>query len=480
VVREDIEDVNRRHPVRAPQRRKMPALPGLMFWGTASPEHLIPQNDWAGEFGPSITVIHPSPTSTAFFGNTDFTVATWVRPTNIAASTLQIPYSQWNWNGNERKFYLFNDTTNNRAGFAVFGTLASGAGASAAVTTQGGLGRMVDRSWYRLVGIHRRGVDITFYLNNQLVGTTLWTAGVNPGTGPNPQQPWIGGISRGGINYDMNQYWRGQIGPTCYSTRVWSPEEVAWDYNGGRGRRYAELGEPGTHGENLLTDLVAFWQMTEEDTGTGPYIVRRDSHTGGHHLTNLQHTHPGSAPGVLAKLEPVADDERVHQLTDRSPRGNSIVQPDQALRPFWDAESEVISIEAGNVFVNPGLTGLDGRALSLYLVSVLEDSTEAEPWLHVSEGGMENSGVKIYRDGSTLRVRAWIGGGLRELTCGLSYPAERLLEVHYDGRQVSVWENGRMNAFAPCPGGFDHPLTQLALGPVQGFKELLIYNEAHQ
>lgn len=469
-----------------PRRRHWPVLRNLVFWGTAHPRYIVPQNDWArgsDSGSDSMSIIYPDDAETAFFGNTDFTVATWVKPTNTSAHATQSPYSQWNWNGLERKFCFINNSSllpspppfsPNSVGFFVCKVGIGNQG----ITTSS---KMLDGNWYRLVGIHKMGLAISFYVNNQFVGSVPWIHGVETGHGLYPQQPWLGGISAGGINFALNEHWRGHIGPTCYYNRVWMSQEVAWDYNGGRGRRYSELGHAGTDGESLLDDLVAFWQLTEEDTRGGLYSVRRDSHTGRHDLTKrIGGFNPVSVAGVLPKVEPIADDERIHQLTDRSPQGNSIVQPDHAFRPYWDAQSRVISIEPGAVFTKAGFTGLPGRQLSLYLVSILTDSTENKPWLHLSAGGSGNTGLRIYRENERLKVKAWIGGSARELSYHLSYPAERLLELHYNGYRLSLWENGQQRASVVATGGFANPLSRLDLGPGQGLKELLIYNEAHR
>jgi len=415
-----------------------------VFWGTAEPRHVVPQNDWAANCK-SINIIHPDTTATEFFGDTDFTVATWVKPTNVSAFDRQSPYSQWNWNGEERKFYFVNDNAADYVGFSVFKKGIN----EGSVTTLGGLGKMVNDKWYRLVGIHRKNVRISLYINGQFVGSVAWTHGVEPADGPIPQQPWLGGISRGGPNYDVDQYWRGVIGPTCYYTRAWTFQEVIWDYNKGKGRRYSELGRAGTDGELLLNNLIAFWQLTEQDTGLDPYIVRRDSHVGHHDLTQRIGGSPVSVEGILPKRS-IADDERVHQLTDRSPKDNSLIQPDHDRRPYWDAQSQVISIEPGNLLMNTAFTGLHGAKLSLYLVSILKRSTEPRPWLFLSHGGIANPGLKIYQEDDMLKVKAWIGGNIKELSYRLSYPAERLIEIHYNGHRLSLWENGRQRAAVPA------------------------------
>lgn len=454
---------------------RKPAMRNLVFWGTAGADYVVPQQDWASAFEGSF--LYPSETTTAFFGDTDFTVAAWVKPTNTAANNIQYPYSQFNngTSGAESKFYFVNNDSLNYVGFGVHKNAAPG---SSEVTTQGGLGKMLNNKWYRLVGIHKKGIEISLFVNNQFAGSVPWTHGVETGQGP--LQPWLGGVSRGATNYDVNHYWRGCIGPTCYYTRVWTPQEVAWDYNSGVGRRYSELGATGTDGSNLLSDLVAWWDLTEEDTGLGLYIVRRDSHTGQHHLTRIIRDNPVSVSGILPKTEPIDDDDRVQELTDRSPQGNSIVQTDDALRPYWDARFELVSIEPGAVFANTNFTGLTGHELSLYLVSVVNESEENQPWLHLSDGGGANTGLKIYRENDTLKVKAWIGGSVRELSCALSYPAERLFEIHFNGTRLSLWENGQRKATVRASGSFDDPLNRLDLGPRQGLKELLIYDEAHK
>ena len=451
-----------------------PVLDKLVFWGTAAPPHVVSQNDWAADFR-SVNIIYPDTTTTAFFGDTDFTVATWVKPTNVSAFDQQVPYSQWNGNGGERKFYFVNDNAADYVGFFVF---KQGFG-DAGVTTLGGHGKMVNGNWYRLVGIHRKDHNVSLYRNGQFVDLTAWTHGVESADEPTRQQPWVGGLSRGGINYDPDRFWRGAIGPTCYYTRPWTSQEVVWDYNDGKGRRYSELGRAGTDGELLLNNLIAFWQLTEQDTGLGPYIVRRDSHTGHHDLTQRIGGSPVSVEGILPKKS-IADDERVYQLTDRSPEGNSLTQSDNDRRPYWDAQSHVVSIEPGNLLKNTAFTGLHGAQLSLYLVSILKRSTELRPWLFLSHGGIANPGLKIYREDDMLKVKAWIGGGTKELSYRLSYPAERLIEIHYNGHRLSLWENGRQRAAVHATGGFTHPLDTLDLGPDHGFSELMIYDEAHR
>lgn len=111
-------------------------------------------------------------------------------------------------------------------------------------------------------------------------------------------------------------------------------------------------------------------------------------------------------------------------------------------------------------------------------MSVVNHGSENEPWLHLSSGGRDNTGLKIYRENNTLSVKAWIGGKTRRLSYVLSYPAERLFDVHYNGTRLSLWENGERKATVAAAGGFDGLPDRLELGPKQGLRELLIYNEA--
>jgi hypothetical protein len=462
-----------------------PTARDLIFWGTASPHHVIAQNDWAGEFGRSGgSIIYPAPVTTAFFGDTDFTVATWVQPSDTCAYHRQYPYTQWNETGTaagvERKFAFFNDVSLNQVGFSVYKAPAGEATVSRA-------GSLTKGRWYRLVGIHRKGSHVAFHVDAHLVGSRPWPHGVEPCDVPSRQLPWLGGVSLGGRNSHPEMYWRGLIGPTCYYTRAWTDREVAWDYHQGRGRRYGELGAPGTHGAHLRDGLVAFWPMTEEDRRNSPYlhqenlpniVIRQDAHTGGHHLASLLGAFPLSGPGVLRRTDPVADDDRIHQVTDRSRLRNHVCQPDHALRPYWDSQSRVVSIEPGTSLESPALRGLDGRYLSLFLVSVLGESTEADPWVHISHDGVPDTGLKLFRDGGALTAKAWIGRGESTVSCDVPYPVERLVEVHFDGKELRLFANGEPRASTAIAGRFADPLDHLTLGPTQGLRELLIYNRS--
>lgn len=447
-----------------------PELHDLVFWGTADPAYLPPPAARAGVFGtPNVSFIAPQPT-TAFFGDADLTVASWVMPTDTGAFARQSPYCQWNINGNERKFYFANDVDSDQIEFGVFK-----APAAAVLTTQGAMANGV---WYRLVGCHDEGNQmIRLYVNGQLVDSRSHTAGIETGDGLSPQRPWLGDFSRGDTNYDVNQFWRGFIGPTSYYARVWSPQEVSWDYNAGSARGYGEVGQAGTDGAALLNGLVAHWEMTEEDTGLGPYVVRRDASAGQHHLHELG-THPTSAPGILANPEPIGESQRIERWVDRSPLQNDLTQSDHARRPFWDSRTDVVSIEAGTSLARTGLAGLDGDELSVYVVSIVKDAAPGDPWLRLDGGA--GPGLTLYRDGDRVVANASIGGRTRELSFQLSYPAERLLEVHYDGRRFSLWENGSLKASTRAAGGVGQQLTALQLGPSQGLSELLLYNGAHR
>jgi hypothetical protein len=441
----------------------------------ADPTDLTPAAAWAGVFGtPNVSFVSPR-TTTAFFGDTDLTVASWVMPTDTAAFPEQYPYCQWNMNGSERKFYFVNDVASDAIRFGV-----SKAGTSVAATTQGGLGAMRNGSWYRLVGCHEKGNESRLYVNGQLADRRPHTIGIETGDGPAPQQPWLGGLCRGGISYDVNQYWRGRIGPTSYYTRSWTQQEASWDYNAGAGRGHRELGQLGTGGAALLTGLVAHWEMTEEDTGVGPYVPRRDASPSRHDLHPVQDgTQPRSGAGILPRADPIGEGDRVQRWIDRSPLGNDLTQSDGDRRPYWDSRAKVLSLEAGTSLSRSGLAGLSGRELSIYVVTIVKDATLGDPWLGIRGAGPA-SGLALYRDRDRLVASAWIGGRTRELSFRLSYPAERLIELHYGGGRCSLWENGTARASTRAVGGFGQPLTSLLLGPRQGLGELLIYNQAHQ
>jgi hypothetical protein len=444
----------------------------LVFWGTADPAYLRPAEDWAGVFGtPSVTLLAPQPT-TAFFGNADLTVATWALATDSAAFARQSPYSQWNVNGVERKFWFINDVAADAIEFAVWK-------APSTHTVATGLGAMREGRWYRLVGCHSNGNEIRLYVNGRLVDSRPHTAGLESGDGARPQFPWLGDLSRGDTNYDVDAFWRGLIGPTSYYTRTWTPQEVAWDYNSGQGRAYDELGRPGTDGAALRNGLVAHWEMTEEDTGAGAYVVRRDASPGGHDLYTV---YPGmrvrSAVGILPRTDAVAESDRVQRWVDRSPLGNDLTQSDNEQRPFWDAGAQVLSVEDGTWLSRSRLAGLAGRELSLYVTSIVKASTLREPWLRLRGPGGE--ALRLYRTQDRLVADAWIGGRRRQLSFGLSYPAERLIELHYGHGRLSLWENGTVRASTRAAGGFGQRLTSLRVGPDQGLSEVLIYDEAHQ
>jgi len=448
-----------------------PEARNLAFWGTAKPSYLQPAAVWAGKFGPpGLQFIRPRATS-AFFGDTDLTVATWVMPTDTAAFAEQCPYSQWNVNGEERKFYFLNNVAKNTIEFGIF-KKPDNVTAKTQVAMRNGV-------WYRLVGVHEHGKEIRLYVDGQLLARQPHTFGIGTGEGARPQLPWLGNRSCGDTNYDANSYWRGLIGPTSYYTRVWTEQEVAWDYNGGSARRYCELGQRETASAAMHDALVAHWEMTEEDTGVGPYIPRRDASPGQHHLHPVAGgTHPRCAVGILQKTEAIEESDRVERWIDRSALGNHLTQGVNEQRPFWDANANVVSVEAGTSLACTTVAGLAGQELSVYLVSIIKAAHTTDPWLHLSGGG-QATGLQLFRHQDRLVAETWIGGQRQELSFALSYPAERLIELHYGHGRLSLWESGSMKASTPAVGGFGQ-LTSLRLGPSQGLSELLIYDEAHQ
>jgi hypothetical protein len=188
--------------------------------------------------------------------------------------------------------------------------------------------------------------------------------------------------------------------------------------------------------------------------------------------------HVRSAVGILPRTDAIAESERVQTWVDRSPLGNDLTQPDNEHRPFWDANAQVVSIEDGTWLSRSRLAGLAGRELSVYVVSIVKEATTREPWLRLR--GPNGEALRVYRSQDRLVADARIGGRRRQLSFALSYPAERLIEVHYGHGRLSLWENGAQRASTRAAGGFGQRLTSLRLGPDQGLTEVLVYDEAPQ
>lgn len=442
----------------------------LACWYTAAVPSLRPPAHPASRFGPDITVLRPAAGTTAFMGDTSFTVAAWVQPTDTAAAAIQYPCTQWNVNGPERRFWLQNDSGSQHVEFTVCRDFRA-----ATARTGAGHGALQNGRWYRLVGVHRHGVGIELHVDGALVARTAWADGVESGDGPQPQQPWIGGISRGDDNYDRGSQWRGGIGPVLYAERAWTVDEIAWDYNGGGGRPYEALLGALPPDVRPLDGLVAFWPMTEEDDGIGPYVIRRDAHVGGHHLQTLGSSRPVSGPGFLARSSPITDGERVHQVLDRTPAAVPLDEQAPRAGPHWDEDGEALDLQDSPLSTAPGrLTAIDRRDLSLLVVAALQDSAPDAPWLHLSHQGDPETGLKLYHDGGQLVLQARVGGAMHRLISSLDLPAERLIEVRYRLGRLSLHENGAQKASVRATGGFDHPLDTLAVGPRQGWRELIV------
>lgn len=112
-------------------------------------------------------------------------------------------------------------------------------------------------------------------------------------SGPSPLLTPANGVLRTTTNISSFKYLNGKIDALGYWGRILAAAERTWLKNGSAGRAFSELGQAGTDGSNLLTNLLCYYDFEEDSDGTAA-VSRADSSGNNRTLTDVARTDTGA------------------------------------------------------------------------------------------------------------------------------------------------------------------------------------------
>lgn len=159
-------------------------------------------------------------------GNTDFTIAAWVKAESLPAGNHTI-VAKYNVTGNQREYWLRYDS-------GTFTLLVSSDGSTTTTRRASTFGIATVGNWYYVVAWHDSVNDlIGLSINNSTPETVAHTTGVFDGTGE-----FCIGSRNPAATVD---FWDGLIDEAGFWRRVLTPAERTDLYNAGAGRDYAYI-----------------------------------------------------------------------------------------------------------------------------------------------------------------------------------------------------------------------------------------------
>jgi hypothetical protein len=200
-------------------------------------------------------------------GNTDFAIAVWAWLESKPGGGDMTILGKWNVTGNQCEYVLYcRASTDHRFAFSV-----SDDGSFASVPIVESTDAPSIGAWYFVIVWHDATANtINLQVNNGTANSQAHTTGVFKGTA----------LLELGRQGSAIKYWDGRMALASFWNRTLTAAEKTWLYNEGKGRRYDELAISRTDGSNLLTSLVAYWNL---DEASGQ---RNDSHINLLHLTD--------------------------------------------------------------------------------------------------------------------------------------------------------------------------------------------------
>lgn len=210
-------------------------------------------------------------------GDIDFTVGVWVYLDSKGTDRGII--SQYDFGNDQRSWAIQYYSSGDRIRL-----LLSSDGISFSILTASTVGEPATGEWYFVVAWHDSVNDTaSIQVNNGVIDSVAHASGTLDSTAAFS----IGSLFNSGVAAHL---FDGRISRAFFTKRVLTTAERTWLYNNGAGRLYSELGEVGTDGENLKTDLEGYWNLNE------PFGDAVDSH-GSNNLTDNNTVTEADGPG---------------------------------------------------------------------------------------------------------------------------------------------------------------------------------------
>ncbi len=197
-------------------------------------------------------------------GDIDFTISAWVYLDSTPANVMPI-VSKWAAAG-QREYVLQYDNVTGQLQFAV-----SNDGTAQVDVEIGALPVVATGQWHHVIAWHDSTANqLRIRVDDSVTASTAHATGVFDST----STFHIGGQAAG------VQFFDGRIAKVSFWKRTLTAAERTYLYQAGLGRYHDDLGQAGSDGEDLLTSLIAYWNLTEP---SGNAI---DSHTNSLDLTD--------------------------------------------------------------------------------------------------------------------------------------------------------------------------------------------------
>jgi hypothetical protein len=323
--------------------------------------------------GESLSVADNANLST---GDIDFTIAGWVYFDSVISLSGII--SKDNNSGNQREYDL-------RVSGGVPSFLCSSDGSSITIVSSSVTPSTA--TWYFVVAWHDSSANtINIQVDNATAVSQAHAGGVYDST----SKFVIGGRLEGTTDYH-----NGRIDSVGFWKRKLTADEKTWLYNSGTARKYAELGQAGTNGIDLKTNLKAYWNLDEKNLG------RVDSH-GSNHLTdnNTVTEAIGNVTGLA-----VEDNAVVNQWDDQSGNGNHLTQATVGRKPVFYKNivngKPVVRFDGSNDLLAKSISGFRSGDSAGTIIAVYKTSSNSSQYLFSSA---DESGNAYY--GATLVIDA--------------------------------------------------------------------------
>lgn len=213
--------------------------------------------------------------------NASLSMGTGVHPTFSgwvyldSATAQRTILSKWNTSSN-KEYEIYYDNSASRFKFSV-----SNDGSTATTVTASTFGAASNSTWYFITAYYD-GVHIGISVNNGAFDTTSFSSDIFDGT----------------ANFNLGaengaSFMDGRLDSWGIWKRVITASEITYLYNSGSGRSYVSLGVSNTDGSNLLSNLVAWWDLTPE------VGIRPDMSGNSNHLNPSTKTIISNSPATL-------------------------------------------------------------------------------------------------------------------------------------------------------------------------------------
>jgi len=203
--------------------------------------------------------------STLQLGDIDFTIAGWAY-LDSKTTARSIAGKRATGGTTDLEFTFVYDNATDRF------VLAIGDSSNISTVAANNLGSPSTGTWYYVVGWRDKTAGtINIQVNNGTVDSATVSRIPQVGTAT---------FRVGAQQNTAAVFWNGRIDSLGFWKRTLTAAERTWLYNSGNGRVYADIGQSGTDGSALTTNLISWWNL-DELSGT-----RYDSHSTNHLTDN--------------------------------------------------------------------------------------------------------------------------------------------------------------------------------------------------